>query len=78
MKWLSAPKFAPATSDDNRTGREILWLLIFDIVVDASLLRDYWPVGSEGYILVTTRDERAGNYHSGSLEHRFIQGLFDY
>ncbi|KAJ5799666.1 uncharacterized protein N7518_001734 [Penicillium psychrosexuale] len=62
MKWLSAPKFAPTTSDDNRTGREIPWLLIFDNVEDASLLRDYWPVGSEGCILVTTRDERAGDY----------------
>ncbi|KAJ5949540.1 hypothetical protein N7454_001124 [Penicillium verhagenii] len=64
MKWLSAPKFANLTSGNSsiRTDKEVPWLLIFDNVEDASLLRDYWPVGSEGCILVTTRDERFGSY----------------
>ena len=76
MKWLSVPKFARATSDpkannlgddhnnnpSSKTNRDITWLLIFDNVDDASLLRDCWPVGSYGCILVTSRDARTGNY----------------
>lgn len=68
IKWLSAPKFAPPTSDEDynspadRKRRVIPWLLAFDNVEDASLLRDYWPVGGDGCVLVTTRDERTGHY----------------
>lgn len=70
MKWLSAPEFTNSTSEKSsvRMGKEVPWLLIFDNVADESLLRDYWPEGSEGCILVTTRDEKFGRFFRSQAE----------
>jgi len=68
MKWLSSPKFSTVASSqrskalENATTRKLNWLLIFDNVENSSILRDYWPLGNVGCILVTTRDARTSNY----------------
>ncbi|KAL7894387.1 hypothetical protein HDV63DRAFT_396846 [Trichoderma sp. SZMC 28014] len=35
------------------------WLIIFDNADDISMLREFWPIGSSGSILVTSRDPTA-------------------
>jgi hypothetical protein len=68
LKWLSSPKFSATASGQrtrvlgNTATREANWLLVFDNAEDSSILRDYWPVGNVGCILVTTRDATTSNY----------------
>ena len=43
------------------------WLLIFDNAEDLTLLADYFPVGNQGHLLITTRDPVSGVF-AQSLE----------
>ncbi|RSM15769.1 hypothetical protein CDV31_004870 [Fusarium ambrosium] len=62
LKWLSSPKFSAKASGERTTTREPNWLLVFDNAEDTSILRDYWPVGNVGCILVTTRDATTSHF----------------
>ncbi|KAJ8133596.1 hypothetical protein O1611_g23 [Lasiodiplodia mahajangana] len=70
LKWLSSPNFSSKalaqrdTSLGTTPSRKFNWLLVFDNVEDPSVLRDYWPFGNVGCILVTTRDARTSDYLS--------------
>lgn len=54
--WLENPKKILDQEYDIIRQAEANWLIIFDNADDPDLLRDYWPVSSNGSILVTSRD----------------------
>lgn len=57
LEWLSDPRKRtdPTTSSIERSAKAT-WLMVFDNADDIHLLRDYWPIGARGSILVTSRD----------------------
>jgi hypothetical protein len=67
LEWLSNPRQRRPprnTTDANRdtaSHSEVLasWLIIFDNADDIDILRDYWPIGATGSVLVTTRNPKA-------------------
>lgn len=44
---------------DEGSGGAIKWLLIFDNVENLDILKPYWPSGSEGSAIITSRDREA-------------------
>lgn len=54
--WLENPKKVLNQENDIVRQTEAHWLIIFDNADDPDLLQDYWPVSSNGAILVTSRD----------------------
>jgi NB-ARC domain len=62
--WLSNPTKASDQSLDANRQDDANWLLIFDNVDDSSILDDYWPVGGNGSLLITSRDPLAKTAHS--------------
>jgi hypothetical protein len=83
LEWLASPKFATSALEerkralDGTESRKLNWLLIFDNVEDSSMLRDYWPSGSIGCVLVTTRDARNSDYLAlqSRTRHISLEGL---
>ncbi|RFU26344.1 hypothetical protein B7463_g9995, partial [Scytalidium lignicola] len=60
LEWLSTPrKDSKARMRNELRLVEASWLLIFDNADDIRLLRDYWPIGGNGSVLVTSRDPLA-------------------
>ncbi|KAL7928385.1 P-loop containing nucleoside triphosphate hydrolase protein [Trichoderma chlorosporum] len=62
LQWFSDPrkramrKAASLTDMDSALAK---WLIIFDNADNISILREFWPLGSSGSILVTSRDPTA-------------------
>ncbi|KAL6828080.1 hypothetical protein V8C40DRAFT_243423 [Trichoderma camerunense] len=62
LEWFCDPrkramrKAASLTDLDSTPAK---WLLIFDNADDISILREFWPIGSSGSILITSRDPTA-------------------
>lgn len=62
LEWLSNPRKASTIrSGDSRPleTTKAEWLMIFDNADNLELLHDYWPIGSHGSVLVTSRDPLA-------------------
>ncbi|KAL8831645.1 MAG: hypothetical protein Q9170_005199 [Blastenia crenularia] len=62
LGWLSNPlkSFTIEGGDSQRMETtKADWLMIFDNADNLELLHDYWPVGSHGSIVVTSRDPLA-------------------
>ena len=51
--WLSNP--VRLFDEKLKQPDEVTWLLILDSVNDVSVLQDYWPAGSHGSVLITSR-----------------------
>ncbi|KAF2114038.1 hypothetical protein BDV96DRAFT_688292 [Lophiotrema nucula] len=61
LEWLSCPR-KRITRDELAVPveyEEAKWLLIYDNADDIRILRDYWPVGANGSVLITSRDPLA-------------------
>ncbi|KAM6481831.1 P-loop containing nucleoside triphosphate hydrolase protein [Trichoderma sp. SZMC 28011] len=62
LEWFCDPrkramrKAASLTDLDSTPAK---WLIIFDNADDISILREFWPIGSSGSILITSRDPTA-------------------
>ncbi|KAI9052702.1 hypothetical protein LZ554_002979 [Drepanopeziza brunnea f. sp. 'monogermtubi'] len=51
-------------NSEKEPGHSVKWLMIFDNVDDHSILRPYWPSGSNGSVIVTTRDVKLARQYS--------------
>lgn len=47
---------------------DVEWLLVFDNVDDIELLREFWPVGNYGNVILTSRDPYLHTVDFGDLE----------
>ncbi|TPX09495.1 uncharacterized protein E0L32_009238 [Thyridium curvatum] len=45
-------------------GDNDTWLLVYDNVDDRNILRQFWPEGGKGHIIVTTRDPFTANFRA--------------
>jgi len=66
LSWLSRPLKNPREYLERESAVDdafATWLLVFDNVVDISLLRQYMPNGGPGSVLITSRDPLAKNFH---------------
>ncbi|KAH8125262.1 hypothetical protein LI328DRAFT_167514 [Trichoderma asperelloides] len=61
LKWLSEPRMrAPNVASDTCGEVKLAkWLILFDNADNIDLIRDYWPMASQGSVLVTSRDPLA-------------------
>ncbi|OIW30948.1 hypothetical protein CONLIGDRAFT_668824 [Coniochaeta ligniaria NRRL 30616] len=69
LEWLSVPRKQTKAGQPGLAHQRDLakWLLIFDNADDVNLIRDYYPVGACGSILITSRDPLAdGGLHTGA------------
>lgn len=65
MEWLSLPfeDEVISTGIETPPGAMVVpWLLILDNANKPELLRDYWPVGGKGSVLVTSKDPNVDSY----------------
>jgi hypothetical protein len=63
LEWLSTST-KPLSKEGNEPilgSVEVNWLLVFDNADNPELLRDYWPMASQGSILLTSRDPMIQN-----------------
>lgn len=51
------------------------WLIVFDNVDNIELLREFWPVGQYGNVIITSRDPYLHTVDLGDLEKIKIQPL---
>jgi hypothetical protein len=58
-RWLTKPLKHYRRPSMPATGEYASWLLILDNVDDPVILKDYWPSGGRGSILITSRDPLA-------------------
>lgn len=71
LEWLGRPyKTPPETTEEGMDSAKDLanWLIVFDGIECATLLKDYSPLQGPGSILITSRDPFAKHYlspHSG-------------
>ena len=69
MQWLSNPHAQSSTSVEFFPGtKDIYWLLVLDNADELVHLQDYWPIGSNGSILITSRDPLAKSFRQGTGE----------
>ncbi|KAK3935064.1 tetratricopeptide repeat domain-protein [Diplogelasinospora grovesii] len=66
--WLESPKKVLDEENDIISQREATWLVVFDNADSPDLLQDYWPLSSNGSILVTSRDPLSKNSPSIATE----------
>ncbi len=59
--WLESPEKALDQTNDIISQRGARWLIVFDNADSPDLLHDYWPLSSNGSILVTSRDPLSKN-----------------
>lgn len=59
LEWFSNPV---KSYDSDLPSELAAWLLIFDNVDDMELMYDFWPLGSSGSILITSRDPLSKTY----------------
>jgi hypothetical protein len=59
LEWLSDPIKCAITNGTEPASAFTKWLVVFDNVMDEDLVRDYWPSGGNGSILVTSRQPMA-------------------
>ncbi|UKZ88688.1 uncharacterized protein TrAFT101_004431 [Trichoderma asperellum] len=61
LKWLSEPRMRAPNVVSDTCGEVKLakWLILFDNADNIDLMRDYWPMASQGSVLVTSRDPLA-------------------
>lgn len=57
--WLQDPRKVVDGDNDIIGQMEANWLIVFDNADSPALLQDYWPLSSNGSILVTSRDPNA-------------------
>ncbi len=57
--WLGDPVRGAPQSEETKTL--VRWLLVFDNAEDPETIKKFWPPGSHGSILVTTRNPRLNN-----------------
>lgn len=71
LEWLANPRkrlprgSESESNDVHVTDSEATWLVIFNNADNLELLQSYWPVGSSGSILITTRDPFARRGRAG-------------
>ncbi|KAL6716568.1 hypothetical protein ACLMJK_006135 [Lecanora helva] len=63
--WLSRP-WKMTTIEGNATPTTATWLIIFDNADDQYTLTDYWPLQSNGSVLITSRDPLAKSYFTAN------------
>lgn len=68
--WLENPIEVLDQEHDIISQAEVQWLIVFDNADSPDLLQDYWPLSSNGSILVTSRDPLSKN--SPSIAYRAI------
>lgn len=68
--WLENPIKVLDQEHDIISQAEVQWLIVFDNADSPDLLQDYWPLSSNGSILVTSRDPLSKN--SPSIAYRAI------
>ncbi|CAO2658140.1 Nn.00g074000.m01.CDS01 [Neocucurbitaria sp. VM-36] len=56
MGWLTNPVKVLDDKDDILVLTEARWLLIFDNADEPETMMDYWPLGTAGSVLVTSRN----------------------
>lgn len=61
LGWLANP-LKSYNQTDQGVSKEATWLIVFDNVDDPDVLDDYWPKGSSGAVLITSRDSLIKNY----------------
>ena len=59
LQWLSCPVEAGYRSTEDLSLSTTKWLMIYDNVESLADLRDFWPIGGNGSILITSRDPLA-------------------
>ncbi|KAI0436327.1 hypothetical protein F4803DRAFT_542680 [Xylaria telfairii] len=59
--WLESPIKAVDQKNDIIGKMEARWLIVFDNADRPDILQDYWPLSSNGAILVTSRDPLSKN-----------------
>lgn len=57
--WLENPRKALSEEPGLVGQNDANWLLVFDNADKPDVLQDYWPISSNGSILVTSRDPRS-------------------
>lgn len=67
LGWLAQPLRSHKYRETEKKVYEASWLLVFDGADDVRLLDDFWPYGTDGSVLVTSRAplETLGSFTGG-------------